>query len=212
MGLLLQHFIEIRKLGDEYRIYSYPDKNFSMAAVRDSPVPQCFITNTKAEYTATKIIATFICVSHSSQCRSSERARQLSLESDWKVLDRLDCLEVLDETGSNISKNTGAAILNWILSLLSHLHIVIKVNCSSYFIGQFLKHSWINLYLGKTIYTIQVHNVSCIRQMCDKLYVKVCKLFITSWVSFIQWTHHPQRFNIIYHCIFLRQTRNDIIM
>lgn len=83
-----------------------------MAAVRDSPIPQCFITNAEAEYTATKIIATFICVSHSSQCRSSERARQLSLESDWKVLDSLDCLEVLEETGSNISKNTGAAILN----------------------------------------------------------------------------------------------------
>ena len=53
------------------------------------------------------------------------------------------------QTGSGISKNNGAAILNWILGLLSHLHIVIKVNCSSYFIEQFLKHSWINLYLGK---------------------------------------------------------------
>ena len=67
-----------------------------MAAVGEDPVPQCFIANTLAEHAATNILAFFFSGSHSSQCRSSERARQLSWESDWKVLDCLDGLKVLD--------------------------------------------------------------------------------------------------------------------
>ena len=67
-----------------------------MATVGDDPVPQCFITNIPA-ITATDIIAIFLSGSHSSyRCRSSERARQLSSESDWKVLDCLVGLKVLD--------------------------------------------------------------------------------------------------------------------
>ena len=98
---------------EETLIYPYRETNFAMTAVRDDPAPQCFATDTETENAATDIQAAFFSFgSHSRQCRSSERARQLSLESDWKVLDSLDCLEVLEETGSNISKNTGAAILN----------------------------------------------------------------------------------------------------
>ena len=70
-----------------------------MATVGDDPVPQCFITNTEADDAATDILAFFISGSHSSRCRSSERARQLmtrSSESDWKVLDCLDGSKVLD--------------------------------------------------------------------------------------------------------------------
>ena len=67
-----------------------------MATVGDDPVPQCFITNTEADDATANILAFFFSGSHSSQCRSSERARQLSWESDWKVLDCLDGLKVLD--------------------------------------------------------------------------------------------------------------------
>ena len=68
-----------------------------MAAVGDDPVPQCFITG---DYAATNILA--FSGSHSSQCRSSERARQLSWESDWKVLDCLDGLKVLTGLSSKL--------------------------------------------------------------------------------------------------------------
>ena len=73
-----------------------------MVAVGDDPVPQCFITNTEADDATANILAFFFSGSHSSQCRSSERARQLSWESDWKVLDCLDGLNVLTGLSSKL--------------------------------------------------------------------------------------------------------------
>ena len=85
---------------EETLIYPYCETNFAMATVGDDPAPQCFATDTETESAATDIQTAFFCFgSHSRQCRTSERARQLmtrSLESDWKVLDCLDGSEVLD--------------------------------------------------------------------------------------------------------------------